>query len=568
MAHVGEWVFAPEADDRLSRDDVSFTINCFRHYFPDHHDPARLLAFLSARESAATFIEQCFASVDWSRYAVVGFTSSFQQTMASLALARRIKRAHPHILIVFGGANCQDEMGIELHRQYKFIDAVCLGEGERAFPELVRRHLAGEALEGIPGMVVRRDGATVVPPATRDPTFALDALPYPDFDDFFAQRAAIPATRSFAPAVVFETARGCWWGAKHHCTFCGLNGVTMAYRSKSQRRAFEELDYLVRRYNCRDVANADNILDMAYFQDFVPRLAASDLDLLIYYETKANLKPEQIAALARAGIRKIQAGIETLSTELLQRMRKGSTRLQNVQTMKLAAEQGVYVEWLALHGFPGETASQYDSIASLIPKLRHLQPPAAFLRARADRFSPYFTAPKSFGVALEPLPAYQYIFPFAPDVVRRLAYHFEMRSTELDRSPQYAAGAAREYALWRRHQGESALWCEGDGNEMIVHEQRWGWPDGMTRLHGAAAALAAFCWRIASWPQVIATLAPAHGEAALEQAAADLEARGWLLREGRSLLMLPLRQPGWRRAPSWEEIRQAVGVPLATEAAA
>ena len=33
-----------------------------------------------------------------------------------------------------------------------------------------------------------------------------------------------------------ETARGCWWGERQHCTFCGLNGATMAFRSKTPER--------------------------------------------------------------------------------------------------------------------------------------------------------------------------------------------------------------------------------------------------------------------------------------------------------------------------------------------
>ena len=38
-------------------------------------------------------------------YAIVGFTSTFEQNIASLSLARRIKMLHPNIAIVFGGAN-------------------------------------------------------------------------------------------------------------------------------------------------------------------------------------------------------------------------------------------------------------------------------------------------------------------------------------------------------------------------------------------------------------------------------------------------------------------------------
>ena len=50
--------------------------------------------------------------------------------------------------------------------------------------------------------------------------------------------------RRVVPTLLFETSRGCWWGAKSHCTFCGLNGETMAFRSKSPRRALDELEQL------------------------------------------------------------------------------------------------------------------------------------------------------------------------------------------------------------------------------------------------------------------------------------------------------------------------------------
>lgn len=555
MAQAGEWVFAAAADPRLDPDDPAFLTDVLLRHHAEAYRPALILALMTARQGAADFIERCLNSVDWQRYALVGFTTSFQQTMPSLALARRIKARNPGIAIVFGGANCQDAMGRELLAQYPCIDAVCLGEGEHAFTEIIRRTQAVASLDGIAGVATRGQ-----PMPTPAPRTDMASLPYPDFDAFFAQHAASPAATAFPPAVVFETARGCWWGAKHHCTFCGLNGTSMAFRSKSQDRAFDELAYLVTRHGVPDVANADNILDMAYFQEFLPRLAASRLNLLIYYETKANLQPEQIELLARAGVRKIQAGIETLDTTLLKLMRKGSTALQNVQTLKLAAEAGIYVEWLALCGFPGETAAAYDRIAALLPALRHLQPPAAFLRARADRFSPYFDNPAEFGVTLEPLPAYRHIYGGDAAAQARMGYHFAMRSPALDEIAVYCADTAREYALWREHQVTSALWWE-DGT---VHDRRWGWPATDEVVSPAAAALLNVAWHAVPWTRVLHDLGERYPD--LAQAAAELERRGWLLREGGHVLALPLRQPGFRAAPSIAAVRQAIGRPLAMAA--
>ena len=561
-AHVGEWAFAGVANGTPEEPGLGFLTEVFATDFAEFHELHRLMAFISTRAGAEAFVERCYQSVDWSQFRLVGFTSSFQQTMASLALARRIKLSHPDIFIVIGGANCQDEMGAELHRQYPFLDAVCQGEGDRALPELVRRVFAGAPLAGIPGMVVRADGETIVPRASTDPVTDMDSLPVPDFDEFFERHAALGFASRHPPAVVFETSRGCWWGAKHHCTFCGLNGVTMAYRAKSQQRAFDELEYLVRRHGTRDVANADNILEMRYFEDFVPRLAASGLDLLIYYETKSNLKPRHWAALGRAGIRKVQAGIEALDTNLLKLMRKGVTALQNVAALKLAAEAGVYVEWLALCGFPGETGASYDATAALVPRILHLQPPAAMLRARADRFSPFFHEPERFGVTLAPMPAYRHLFPNDEQVVARLGYHFSMHSEALDQSEGYTAPARMAFARWTRHHGESALWVERQDAAVVVHDARFGWEAAHIRLvQGMPAAdLLGLAWQPTSWRAVLNQLP--HSETDLRDAAAWLDARGLVMQEDAHILALPLRQPGFRRAPSWPEIRAGLQRPF------
>ena len=63
----------------------------------------------------------------------------------------------------------------------------------------------------------------------------------PDFDDYFGAAQA-PSYCDTVVRLSAESSRGCWWGAKSHCTFCGLNGGTMAFRAKSAERfaAYQE----------------------------------------------------------------------------------------------------------------------------------------------------------------------------------------------------------------------------------------------------------------------------------------------------------------------------------------
>ena len=101
------------------------------------------------------FLDHCEAALDWERYAIVGFATSFQQTMPSVALARRIKRLWPDTTIMFGGAACEGEMGVELLRQFPEIDYVFLGEADLTFAPVAEQVLQGKQPELPPGVAGR-----------------------------------------------------------------------------------------------------------------------------------------------------------------------------------------------------------------------------------------------------------------------------------------------------------------------------------------------------------------------------------------------------------------------------
>src|SRR4030095_16127246 len=86
-------------------------------------------------------------------------------------------------------------------------------------------------------------GRASAAPMGAEQTGALDETPLPRFEEYFDRLAKTSfATELDADVqLVYESARGCWWGAKSHCTFCGLNGSSMAFRSKSPARVVQEL---------------------------------------------------------------------------------------------------------------------------------------------------------------------------------------------------------------------------------------------------------------------------------------------------------------------------------------
>ena len=138
---------------------------------------------------------------------------------------------------------------------------------------VARRLLAGESPRGLPG-IHARGALNVLGDEAHAPTVLnLDRLPYPDYDDYFAQLAASQIGAEFQPILVFETARGCWWGQKHHCTFCGLNGEGMAFRAKSPPRVLHEIETLHAAFGVRRFAATDNILGMSHIDGVLGKLA-------------------------------------------------------------------------------------------------------------------------------------------------------------------------------------------------------------------------------------------------------------------------------------------------------
>src|SRR5262249_45341687 len=199
-------------------------------------------------------------------------------------------------------------------------------------------------------------------------------------------------------------------------------------RAKSPERVLAELAEMDARYGLRNVQFVDNILDMSYLRTLLPKLAESPVPYDLFYEIKANLKREQVKMLRLAGVRWIQPGIESLDDNVLRLIGKGNSAIINLQLLKWSQEFGIHAAWNILSGLPGESDSWYLEMAQWLPAIFHLQPPSGVARVRYDRFSPYHTRARNFGLELQPSRAYGYVYPLPNESLMRLAYSFEDRN--------------------------------------------------------------------------------------------------------------------------------------------
>jgi ribosomal peptide maturation radical SAM protein 1 len=417
--------------------------------------------------AAGSWIERIAELALASDAAIIGCTATFQQTTFSLALLSRIKHVSSDVITILGGASCEGPMGAGLYALNKGVDYIFSGESDEIFVDFLRDvRLAQPPTSGI---------------LRGRPIFNLDDSPLCKFSEYFAQISNfLPNTeleRDGNILLPLETSRGCWWGQKHHCTFCGLNGDGMNFRQKSPSRAFEEIKALKNIYGVKKFFMVDNIMPHRYFSSLLPALEEASLGVELFYEQKSNLNLQRMMTLRKAGILEIQPGIESLSTSLLKKMKKGVTAAQNIETLRLARSLDIRVAWNILIGFPFEVESDYEAMPLLLSLLSHLEPPGCFGPISIDRFSPYFRMPHAYGIKeIRPLPAYSEIFPNDADIFD-IAYHFIAEYPSiLTINPDLVSTMERMVTQWQAQWTAACLpmllICHVDDGDLLMVDTR------------------------------------------------------------------------------------------------
>jgi len=434
---------------------------------------------------AAEWVESLATSLADRGFTTVGCTTTFEQTAASIAILKKIKEKAPTTVTILGGANAEGDMASGLLSLNTSVDYIFSGESEKSFPTFLgtprtQEQVANKIVWG-------------------EPCTDMDSLPTPKFSEYYEQLTEfLPQSRVAATNNIwlpYESSRGCWWGEKHHCTFCGINGQMMSFRHKSPGRVLSDLKQLTETHPSNKVCMVDNIMPHEFFQTLLPRLGEEIPSLHIFYEQKANLTLEKVITLKNSGVAIIQPGIESLSSSLLRKMDKGVSAKQNLALLRYARSVDLSVNWNLLYGFPGDEAREYEEILKVLPLLHHLQPPTGLFHLSIDRFSPYFKFPEKFGITnIQPIRAYASVFPSHADI-GRIAYHFmgEYKSGAHEH-PELICQISEELDTWRAHWETAApptlgITCLSDEHYLLIDTRGLPGTQELNFLSQAEAAL-------------------------------------------------------------------------------
>ena len=273
-----------------------------------------------------------------------------------------LKTIDPQILTVMGGPHVSFRARQTLEETPE-LDVAVLGEGEQTVVELMQAVKSGGDLSEVNGLAFRR-GSEITTTPGRQFIANLDALPLP-------ARHLLPLGRYRAlglPATL-TTSRGC----PYQCIFCvgrKMGGARLRYHSAD--RVVTELVYLAKRQfkriNIADdlfTANTDHCMAVC---DAIQR---HPLNICWTAFARVDTVSEKLLlTMKAAGCTAVSFGVESANPAILKTIKKGISRDQIRQAVRMCLRVGISPNASFILGLPGETRATIEETVSFANSLQ------------------------------------------------------------------------------------------------------------------------------------------------------------------------------------------------------
>jgi anaerobic magnesium-protoporphyrin IX monomethyl ester cyclase len=274
-----------------------------------------------------------------------------------------LRRIFPKAFLVAGGG-CVTSVPEMMMKHIVQIDAGVIGEGEYAFPELVKAVHEGPGLDTVKGIVYRGAGGwrlTEKRPQIQD----LSSLPMPAYHlfptDIYAQNPIwFPNNNRVKRSMNVISSRGC----PMDCHFCYHLFGRRSFRQRSVASVIAEVRFLKERYAVDFIAFVDDnmTINKAYLLEFCAQM--KETGLLWGCHGRVDCADDlRLAAMADAGCIFLGFGIESGSQRILDRMHKEVTVECARQALSRTRAHGIYPNATYIFGYPGE---DIDSVRDTI----------------------------------------------------------------------------------------------------------------------------------------------------------------------------------------------------------
>ncbi len=289
---------------------------------------------------------------------IVAYSSSTGEAKHYIRINKIIKEKFPKIFTIMGGPHSTffPEM---IHKTT--LDAICIGEGEYAFRDLLRAISAGRSFDGMPNIMTKSGNSYTVRNLIED----LDSLPIPDYGLMYDNT---PMGKS--PLKSFIVSRGC----PYQCTYCFNPAWNKLYQGKgkiirrnSVDRVIENIQKVREKWPLSTVKFYDDIFSYRtdnWLEEFSQKYKKY-VNLPFFILTRADLLTEEMVKLLKyAGCRTISMSIEAGNPEIRNKILKRNMSDEDiVRAHRICKKYGIYTFTNCIIGLPQTTiANDIESI--------------------------------------------------------------------------------------------------------------------------------------------------------------------------------------------------------------
>lgn len=326
---------------------------------------------------------------------IIGLSAQFWQVFSSFYCVRFLQQYQEQypMVFVFGGASTSDPSFQILAKKYQIPGIAIVGEGETQLAKIISRAMdisevdevtQRSLVQDLPRAVILSDVGiheNEMPPVPQlgagDQISNLDELPYPDFSEYFETLKMLslePKLLSQFLAQNFyypiEASRGCSYG---HCNFCNYNRMWLGFRQKSTQRILSELDYFHQMTSMEQAIFTDNLADN-WITDVCRSVLHQNRTLPIGVEIRASRNEALWVEMALSGVKIAFVGTEALSDNLLRKMKKGNTVINNLCSHKYAIEMGMQFLSNLILNHPESTIEDILETIRVLSVIPHFNP--------------------------------------------------------------------------------------------------------------------------------------------------------------------------------------------------
>nr|VFJ68723.1 MAG: Radical SAM superfamily enzyme YgiQ, UPF0313 family [Candidatus Kentron sp. FW] len=338
VSQIGEWYMFPQG--------IAYVSSSMR---AAGFHPARLNLNHEAGDEYAKLTDM-IRDVDIDVVLTGGLTGQYGAIRKILQIA---KGARPDIITIVGGGIITSDP-LNGMRALGLADYGLSGEAEISCPRLCEILERNGDVESLPAVVFRK-GDDFVLTGGKSAVVDVEKIPFPDYQGMGLDQLmrTMPNTVGLneVGTVPIVTSRSCPYG----CTFC-FHSSGVKYRQRSLDSVFQEIDWLLARYDIRFLSIQDELFShkIERVYEFCRRIRPYRVKWWAQFRV-SDVTPEMVEALKEANCASMAFGIESADERVLKSMRKKTTVPEMERALDIVHRAGIAIQGNLIFGDIAET---------------------------------------------------------------------------------------------------------------------------------------------------------------------------------------------------------------------